>query len=86
MDTVIAKLKREAELSTSQIQMLDSICGLNRELIQRQQKVKKELTQLPYSAEMKAFALTLHYYSLKICANQLRLVFTSSGAPKNMVF
>lgn len=63
MDTIINSLRKSSQLSLVQLEALDSICGINRDLIQRQLRMKKSKKILPYSGDLKAFALTLHYYS-----------------------
>lgn len=64
MDKVIRELRQTKNLSEPQINDLITITGPNKEILKRQIiNQKSNCPQLPYSDELKAFALTLHFYS-----------------------
>lgn len=67
MEDVLKTLKSQLSMTSSQIDILESISGVNRDLLHRMIKIRKNqnknVNNQVYSSELKAFALTLHFYS-----------------------
>ena len=81
----MASLKKENLLQTEQLDVLQNLGTFNKQLLKRQiNKINKTPMPKKYTADLRTFALTLHYYSPRAYAFVRKKFDTCLPHPKTI--